>query len=104
MLNTLETTEVTEMNSHSAVPSTETDNFCQDCRGSSAFLSLEETALFLKTESPRALRFIIYCSIHCQTDANGDVRICLVSLLKKQKLLRRSHELIAEVENKHPDL
>lgn len=75
-------------------PIDDTGGFCEECRGRSAFLSLDEAAGVLRTDNVRARKFITAGHIHHGRAKDGSFRVCIVSMLRKQKMLRIAHDLV----------
>jgi hypothetical protein len=72
------------------------ENYCCECGANTAYLSISEAAAILGTDDSRAERFIKAGSIHYGYSREGDLRVCFPALLRKQNLLRITHELVAK--------
>ncbi|HVE59280.1 MAG TPA: hypothetical protein VNB22_20820 [Pyrinomonadaceae bacterium] len=59
--------------------------FCRDCGREVDFVSLREASSLFGTQAENLLQFIKINHSHFETGANGEIYICLVSLLACMK-------------------
>lgn len=58
---------------------------CRACGREVDFISLLEAAALFTTHAEKLLQFVRTSSSHFETGANGEILLCLVSLLDKMK-------------------
>lgn len=60
--------------------------FCLDCGKQTDFILLNEAAALFMTDTERIFNFISVNRCHFQTQANGNVCICLVAFLETMRI------------------
>jgi hypothetical protein len=59
--------------------------FCRDCASEADFVSLREASALFATPAENLLQFVRMNNCHFETVADGEIYICLVSLLASMK-------------------
>lgn len=60
-------------------------DFCPQCGREVDFVPLKEAAALFITQADSLLRFVHSSNSHLAADANGEIILCLVSLLARMK-------------------